>query len=362
MKLAVYLILSVNISLSLSKGIILPGKPDEGRGCNEGEVCMASAQCSSAIADFKENKIRPRICSLQTNSVSVCCKKVDVSPTHTEQKCGSRHPIITEGMTEEQILDQIIGLNVIGGKEAEMNSLPWQAALGERDGSGDTEWFCGGAFIGENLVMTAAHCTKGNYRLDVVRLGAHNLSLDNEPGAEDFLVKKVVSHPQYSKVPIPINDIALLVLDTPNGEISLSSKVYPVCLPSPGDRLPPGAPVNATGWGARSERGDFPDTLHTVSVELLPYTPCAESYKNLTGEEIGPDILCAGTPEGGRDSCGGDSGGALIHEDPATETWTAVGVVSVGFRCAVKGFPGLYSKVSSYRDWIEEVRAREAGQ
>ena len=70
-------------------------------------------------------------------------------------------------MTEEQILDQIIvrklktsttsqlspqssqGLNVIGGKEAEMNSLPWQAALGERDGSGDTEWFCGGAFIGQ---------------------------------------------------------------------------------------------------------------------------------------------------------------------------------------------------------------------
>ena len=34
-------------------------------------------------------------------------------------------------------------------------------------------------FSGKNLVLTAAHCTKGDFRPDVVRLGAHNLALDN---------------------------------------------------------------------------------------------------------------------------------------------------------------------------------------
>ena len=43
-----------------------------------------------------------------------------------------------------------------------------------------------------------------------------------QTGAKDFLVKKVVSHPQYSRSPIPINDIALLVLDTPSEFIMIS--------------------------------------------------------------------------------------------------------------------------------------------
>ena len=54
-----------------------------------------------------------------------------------------------QNISEESDINTNQALSVIGGTEAERNSLPWQAALGERENSGTTEWFCGGSFIGQ---------------------------------------------------------------------------------------------------------------------------------------------------------------------------------------------------------------------
>ena len=53
------------------------------------------------------------------------------------------------------------------------------------------------------------------------------------------------------------------------------------------------------------------------------------------------------------DSCQGDSGGPLVAK--VQGKFVQVGVVSWGHSCADGVFPGVYTKVSSYKDWTSDT-------
>jgi len=59
--------------------------------------------------------------------------------------------------------------------------------------------------------------------------------------------------------------------------------------------------------------------------------------------------MCAG--RGVRDTCNGDSGGALMSAK-LNRAWSVVGVTSFGVDCAREDFPGVYTRVDQYLDWI----------
>ena len=73
------------------------------------------------------------------------------------------------------------------------------------------------------------------------------------------------------------------------------------------------------------------------------------------------NTLCAGTNEGGKDSCQGDSGGPLVHSSGGI--YSLVGIVSKGFGCGLKDFPGLYAPLRDPQTlkWIQETAFQNFG-
>ena len=84
---------------------------------------------------------------------------------------------------------------VVGGFEAEPNSIPWQVALVQR---GKKVPFCGGTIICEKFVMTAAHCIGSNPNTAKIQIlaGEHDV-LDDSDGSSRHDVQNIFVHPNY---------------------------------------------------------------------------------------------------------------------------------------------------------------------
>ena len=73
---------------------------------------------------------------------------------------------------------------------------------------------------------------------------------------------------------------------------------------------------------------------------------CATAYEGYGFDPA--SMICAGEP--GKDSCQGDSGGPMMCTG-VSSGYAQFGIVSWGIGCA-KLYPGVYTRVSAYLDWI----------
>lgn len=113
--------------------------------------------------------------------------------------------------------------------------------------------------------------------------------------------------------------------------------------------------VTALGYGHTRFGGLTSEQLLKAPLNTVSKSECEKYYQvdaTLIPMGITDTHLCAGDPDHKRDTCQGDSGGPLIMEFGKTSY--VVGVTSFGLGCAGEP-PSIYTRVSSYIDWIEKI-------
>ncbi|KRX79046.1 Plasminogen [Trichinella sp. T6] len=284
---------------------------------------------------------KSQICDEQVDCEDASDEKLSLC--RTKAQCGVQNiPPTVENKPK------MAYLRIVNGTQARPGSWPWIASLQAKFSN---KHFCGATLISTRWLLTAKHCVIGADPEDlVVRLGVHDLA-SNTGVVMD--VSNVYYIPEHSFNPV-LHDIALLKLeqDVPTPFVH---NINVACLPDSNEKLLPETPCVAVGWGKTLGTGRA-GVLHQAVLPVIKREICnAEQYynKSITAEEI-----CAGYLEGGRDSCQGDSGGPLVCSEDH-KRWILQGIVSWGFQCAVPRYPGVYSQVAAFTNFIYQIMLDE---
>ncbi|MCH8531278.1 MAG: serine protease [Saccharospirillum sp.] len=323
--------------------------------------------------------------------------------------------LVTSGLSLLAWSENRIEPRIIGGDDASDGSHPYFVSIMERFTWGGnfsgSHWnpICGGAYIGEGLVVTAAHCMESflsanqqDRRIFAVVLSnqsddmryeycSRESSLNyhciykNSPSEDDSVYRftdylvyignqqieieagssTVLIHPEYKSNGRFDNDIAVIRLGQSQG-------LTPMALPSSVSWSElVNQKVTVIGHGATRTAKDsagrtipiLPSAnLQEVDVTALSDSACSQAYRSVRNEYRTDTMICAGDPNSldsnqGLDSCQGDSGGPLFERSSST----LLGIVSWG-SADCGGSPGVYTRVSAMRPWLDSVIAVESAQ
>ncbi|KAL7496961.1 hypothetical protein ACHAWT_008385 [Skeletonema menzelii] len=227
---------------------------------------------------------------------------------------------------------------IINGVEAQEDRYPYMVSLQDDQGH-----FCGASLIATDIVLSAAHCAGGDY--DVI-IGRHR---HNDKDGDEVRVSKEFIHPKYNERTTN-NDFMVLKLSretTAGTPVKINSSKS-----SPQDNQN----VVVMGFGVTNENTQqTSNKLMEVTVKVVSDSDCGQAYGN---EFTASTMICAASPS--KDSCQGDSGGGLIIKGSNSVNDIQVGIVSWGYGCADRSYPGVYAEVSAGYNFIQKIVCQES--
>ncbi|XP_060523166.1 transmembrane protease serine 9-like [Cylas formicarius] len=232
---------------------------------------------------------------------------------------------------------------IVNGTNATQGEFPYMVSIRLYDG---TYHECGGSIIGPRWILTAGHCIDED--ISSVRYGTIVLHDGSYEAQYDIKVAKQHLHPDFinrynaANEWLFANDIALLELvqDLPYGP-----NVQPLRLPEQEAATPINKTATLTGWGYTDAFYHEPLTLQKVNLTVYPYNYC-DRYLTAPFDPV--QNLCAGVLANDEGQCNGDSGGPLVVDG------VQAGVVSWSVKPCISA-PGVFTRVSHFRDWIKSV-------
>jgi secreted trypsin-like serine protease len=222
---------------------------------------------------------------------------------------------------------------IVGGTTTTTSAYPFIMQITDASQS----QFCGGTLVSATKVVTAAHCMAGESTGSVRVVGGRTYL--NGTNGTVSRVSDIWVHPDYTDA-TEGNDVAVLTLST-------SMPYAPASYVDSSDTgvYASGTTARILGWGTTSSGGSSSNQLRTATVPVVSDSSCRGSYGS---DFVASDMVCAGYTSGGVDTCQGDSGGPLLIGG------VLAGITSWGEGCAQAGYPGVYTRLTTFSDLVTE--------
>ncbi|XP_031842731.1 trypsin-1 [Nomia melanderi] len=224
---------------------------------------------------------------------------------------------------------------IVGGSAIDISKVPFMLSF-----MVNSEHACGASILSKDWALTAAHCVVSFLPPSPANVTVRSGSNNHDYGGTVHNVTHMIVHEKYNSDNEDY-DVAVVRVHPP---FNFSRVAQPV-------KLPRRSSFVNESWGLIAGWGYFIDMDPVLSEDLeyvvLPRVSRETCRQNYAGRyEVTDRQICYGFQNGGKDSCKGDSGGALTVDS------TAIGITSWGDECAAERSPGVYTDVISVVDWI----------